>query len=293
VASWTKATAPRTLPAELPRPATTTDGGALRPADGSGLPAIDRRLPSPRLADYVERFWFVRWDVPRPAERTVLAHPAVNLSIEQGSGRMHGHPLPAALVHGIVRHTFRVELRDRGWVLGAKFRPGGFTAAFGADPTRLVDRVEPLGLVVELPAADQVRDGVLAASTIDDKVAELERWFAERLPAAVDPDYMRLLDIVAAMLADRSLVRAESVADRFGMSMRSLQRVFRHWIGVGPKWMLARYRLHDAIAALDAETVSDLAGLASSLGWFDQAHFTREFTALVGVSPQAYLARPR
>ncbi|WP_209307452.1 helix-turn-helix domain-containing protein [Geodermatophilus sp. DF01-2] len=52
--------------------------------------------------------------------------------------------------------------------------------------------------------------------------------------------------------------------------------------------MLAGYRLQDAAAAIDDGT-DDLAGLAASLGWFDQAHFSRDFRAVVGTTPSAYL----
>ena len=46
-------------------------------------------------------------------------------------------------------------------------------------------------------------------------------------------------------------------------------------------------------AAIDAGEVDDLASLATSLGWFDHAHFSRDFRAVVGMPPSAYLARAR
>ena len=75
------------------------------------------------------------------------------------------------------------------------------------------------------------------------------------------------------------------------MSERTLQRLFRRHVGVGPKWVLQRARLHDAVDRIDRGGVRDLAALAVELGWFDQAHFTRDFTALVGQSPAAYARR--
>ena len=44
---------------------------------------------------------------------------------------------------------------------------------------------------------------------------------------------------------------------------------------------------------IDTGQVGDLAALAVELGWFDQSHFTRDFTALVGQPPAAYAARRR
>ena len=95
------------------------------------------------------------------------------------------------------------------------------------------------------------------------------------------------------MIYDRELVRVDQVAALGALGVRSLQRLFAGYVGVSPKAVLARYRLQDAAAAIDAGEVDDLAGLAASLGWFDQAHFSRDFRAVVGVTPSAYLQRAR
>ncbi len=57
--------------------------------------------------------------------------------------------------------------------------------------------------------------------------------------------------------------------------------------------MLARYRMHDAVTRLDEGYVGSLVDLAAEHGWYDQAHFTRDFRRLVGQSPAAYAVRPR
>nr|WP_249277219.1 helix-turn-helix transcriptional regulator [Rhodococcus sp. 06-621-2] len=95
------------------------------------------------------------------------------------------------------------------------------------------------------------------------------------------------------MLHDRSLVRVQQVEDRCGIATRRLQRLFEKLVGATPKWVLARYRIHDAVTDLDNGYSGSLADLAARYGWFDQAHFTREFTELVGVPPGTYAqARP-
>jgi AraC-like DNA-binding protein len=61
-------------------------------------------------------------------------------------------------------------------------------------------------------------------------------------------------------------------------------------VGVSPKWIIRRYRLHEAADRLANGGAADLAELAAALGYYDQAHLTRDFTALVGKSPAEYRA---
>ena len=59
---------------------------------------------------------------------------------------------------------------------------------------------------------------------------------------------------------------------------------------MSPKWVIQRYRLHEAVEQLERGAEVDLAELALQLGYFDQAHFIRDFKALVGRPPGAYAA---
>ncbi len=63
---------------------------------------------------------------------------------------------------------------------------------------------------------------------------------------------------------------------------------------MSPKWVIQRYRLHEAAEQLAAGEPVSQPGLALSLGYSDQAHFVRDFKAIVGVTPGAYAraARP-
>ena len=60
------------------------------------------------------------------------------------------------------------------------------------------------------------------------------------------------------------------------------------YVGIGPKWVIKRYRLHEAIARIQDGAPVDWAALAAELGYFDQSHFGRDFRALVGQSPTGY-----
>jgi len=59
-------------------------------------------------------------------------------------------------------------------------------------------------------------------------------------------------------------------------------------VGASPKWVLRRARLHEAAARADEGAGIDWARLAADLGYADQAHLTRDFTAAVGSPPGRY-----
>jgi AraC-like DNA-binding protein len=282
VGSWKNATT-------LDRAATLR--GILRPAETAERAGLRRDAPvSEPLRPFVERYWSVRWDLTGqpPFRSEVLSHPSVNLSVESGSEPRFGVPMPAVLVHGVVAERFTVDLAGAGRVSAVKFRPGGFAAFAGVLPAR--NSVVPLGAELGLSAGGLLA-AVLAEEDDDARAAVLD---AALLPRAPDPPdaYVDLLGLVAEMIEDRSLVRVDQVASFGAMSVRSLQRLFATFVGVSPKAVLARYRLQDAAAAIDAGA-DDLAALAASLGWFDQAHFSRDFHAVVGVTPSSYLQRAR
>ncbi len=266
--------------------------GVLRPAETQRVAGLRREAPvSPVLAPFVERYWSVRWDrTGQPPFRSeVLSHPSVNLSVEEGSHPRFGVVLPAVLLHGVVERRFVVDLAGTGRVTAAKFRPGGWVAFGGRQPAR--GTAVPLGPELRLDPG-RLLSAVLGEEDDDARAAVLDDALA---PLAPEPPaaYLELQDLLRRMLDDRSLVRVEQVARMAATSTRSLQRLFAGYVGLSPKAVLARYRLQDAAASIDAGAVTDLAGLATELGWFDQAHFSRDFRSVVGVTPSAYLTRAR
>lgn len=93
---------------------------------------------------------------------------------------------------------------------------------------------------------------------------------------------------MAEMLAAPPGERVLDIAARHHVTERTLQRLFSAYVGIGPKWVLQRYRLHEAIERLQGRRDIDWARFALDLGYYDQAHFTRDFRSLVGRTPTQY-----
>lgn len=252
---------------------------------------LQRMAVPDELSTYVEHLWWVTWDLGEAAiESAVIPFPSVNLAVEWGDdgASRHGHRLPAVLAHGVVTRLFRIELSGTGGVVGVRFRPGGFAALFDVDVSTLTDRAVP---------AIEVLDRVLAGELMDlvdrDTPKARAEAIVETMAKRVRPPserFTRVARLVDEMRDDPTLVRVDQLPERCGWTARTIQRVFRSDVGAGPKWVLGRFRLQEAALALEESGAHDLAGLAVSLGWYDQAHFTNEFSSVMGVTPREYAA---
>lgn len=262
--------------------ATASDKGILRPHEAVRFIDLRRYRETGLLGQYVERYWSVRWDLPEGTayESVVIPHPCVNLSFM---------PVIGAELHGPGIAVSRHPLTGRGRVFGVKFRPGGFTAFSGVKGAALADWSAGAATVFGAEA-DELNAIVMSGNDID-AIQVVSGFLAARMPEAPDRRYGRLLAAVKAMLEDREITRVDQVAARFFMSPKTLQRLFQDYIGLGPKTLIRRYRIHDAADRLAEDPGADLARLAAELGWSDQAHFTHDFKDQIGSPPAEYASQ--
>jgi len=224
-----------------------TQKAILRPAEAENYYQLQQYQPSKELAAYVEHYWIVRWQLPPgveyPAE--VLPNPGVNISFTPD----------AATITGVVTKKFVYTLKGSGCILGIRFKPSGFRAFFRRPLVTITDKVLPVSDVF-----DNKTPRLLHAT---DK--ELTTFANELLQTKQPQSNRQLLlanEIVAKINNDRGIRRVSDIIQAFAISERTLQHLFRTYIGVGPKWVIARYRLQDAAAAISGGE-SDWAAIAS------------------------------
>jgi AraC-like DNA-binding protein len=257
--------------------------GVVAPAQARKMFRMERYLPPPALADFLDHFWIVEWDLgdrPPHVQRT-LPYPCVHVVFDSARSGIWGVPTGA----------FDYELKGGGKVCGLRFRAGAFRALLGRPLHTITDQVLALSDVFpwdDAAAQRAVLDCVDDAGMMD-AAAQL---LAPLLPAP-DGQAGRIAAILKTVETTPGLTQVEDLAAAAGMGVRSLQQLFSEYVGVSPKWVIRRFRLHEAADRLASGIDPDLAALAQRLGYFDQAHFTSDFRKLVGQTPAHYRQRER
>jgi AraC-like DNA-binding protein len=257
--------------------------GVTRPS-----PPIHRYAPSPHLADLVDRYWIPVWSLAEPSTQSTLQHPVCLLVVSNTYARMYG----------VVRGRSSVTLEGDGWAVGTMLTPAAGRLVLGRSVATITDTHLDLGEVASLDAGALVAEvrAAMATGPHDPRahaaaIGALEQRLTTYLP--VDEQGLLVNELVLWLREHPEVTRVADLAAHAGLTERSLQRLVEQRVGLSPKWLIQRRRLHDAVEGLKAGEQS-LADMAARLGYADQAHFTHDFRTVTGMTPGEFLGdQPR
>lgn len=175
---------------------------------------------------------------------------------------------------GLWTRRFLYEYPTRVRLVGVHFKPWGMSPFVGVPATELRDRWVPVDSATQA-------------------LGVLEKELRSRLIDAPS----RGLDLVqhtgAWLEAYHGAVSVTALSDAAGVSGNHLASQFRTHVGVTPKKVARIYRFARLILSVDALRRVDWADLSFAAGYFDQAHFSKEFKDFTGRTPSQYLALRR
>jgi AraC-like DNA-binding protein len=248
---------------------------------------LQRYQPAMELRPWLDSYWVIAWDLPdgEAHEQTNLSHSSVNAALEPDG----------AFVYGVPGRVFRKRIAGKGQVFGTKFRPGGFFPFICRSVKSLTGKVVTLADVFGPKGAEWVRANQQMRNDEDRVQLADSVWRSVlsdtplRPKAAPGPSAA----VIAAekIQSDRSILKVDQAAAAIGVDVRTLQRMFQREVGIGPKEVIKRIRLQEAAETLLRSPGLSCGKLALDVGYFDQAHFIRDFKSVVGATPDAYRRR--
>ncbi len=253
--------------------------------------------PSPPLQHVVERYWGGEdADVPAAAPATpVLPSPVqpVLVVLRQAAGCGGSSAMPPAdagwVIGQAMHHGQGLHLPERGAVFGVLFRPCGFYQLLGVNVAEAAD----------LPASADCAAGrfgralaqqVRAVATHAQRVAAAEELMLTELRRR-EPQVSVVRALIASVLERDGQVSVDELSREARLSRRQLERRFREAVGVPPKLFAEMNRFAHVFRLLHAQPVANWLDLTYGCGYFDQAHFIREFRRFTGKTPSAYFAQ--
>lgn len=261
-------------------------------AERSGVPYPQRLAryaagwisPDPAVSAVVDQYWHVSWtlDAGEHLDQPIIDLPAVNLTIEEGD-------VPAGLVvTGVHSRAWRRVIRGSGQVFAIRLRPAGLAVLSGSAPAQVADATVPLTAALD-PDLHALMSRIADCPDPAERALAADREIAQLLSVrAPSPAGALANKVMDELLGRGGGATGASLAGRFSLSERTIQRACMESLGHGPKWLSRRIRLQDVARALVLRPDEELGVLAADLGYTDQSHLTRDFRTATGITPDAY-----
>lgn len=251
--------------------------------------------PHPAVVPHVELYWRGTFD---PAEQSLLAQRVVpngyvELIVHLGDAHCMllrdgvWRRSPDHTLIGLYSEPYEVRFSQCVEVFGIRFKPEGWQPMIGLPAAELLAGHEDIANVMG-PAHEDLCERIRDAADTAGMIAAADAWLLQRvsdLPG--HRDYVHQ----AAELIRRAPahVRLEDLPGLVCIGQRQLERAFKQRVGVSPKQYQRMQRLNRVNRLLQQGQHMDLTQVALACGFFDQAHFIREFRTFIGERPTRFL----
>ncbi|NIG56376.1 helix-turn-helix transcriptional regulator [Chitinophaga sp. Cy-1792] len=248
--------------------------------------------PGLLLQPYIKHYFIINSE--EGVVNHVLPDTSITLSFKLSGDVRHNRDGDSRSVSNIgiagIRKTAQeVAYQQHTSMLLVAFREGA-AAAFFRTPMHELNGFM-LGLHELLPqqelrdVSEQLQETIGASS----RIKIIEDWLSGLLQPI--SNFGMVQQAVAAITAGKGNIRITDLVKDLYVSRDPFEKKFRQAVGTSPKQFAAIVRLRHIISAYDP--AKSLTSLAYESGYFDQAHFTKDFKQLTGLAPHDFFRTER
>ncbi|NQX40010.1 AraC-type DNA-binding protein [Pedobacter steynii] len=245
---------------------------------GSGPVGYGEFLPDPGLQDLIYCYWQLKSEqhLADPYPYRVVADGCIDIFFELDN------PTENYLM-GLSSCYTEFQLNNSFNYIGIRFLPTKFTQLYGISAAELTDLCEPMEQI--LPETSSfIRNNFSVGMGTAKIVKLLDHYFLNLLQHAILKNDSRIAHAMEIILQSAGVLNVEKDLD-VGLSPRQLSRLFEYYTGDTVKTFSKIVRFQNYIRRQSASGVSGQDQHYLAAGYYDQAHFIREFKKLYGTTP--------
>ncbi len=249
--------------------------------------------PSPELQPFIKCFWTLDDEgIDPPVRQRVVPDGCMEMIFHYGDLYKQYFKddnfiiQPKCFVFGQITNYIEIEPTGVTGIMAARFNPEGLIHFITVPITELENKAVEIEKVFG-EKGKQLEEEVFAAIDNLTRIKLIETFLLSFL---TDPTIINAItkSCVEAILQSQGQLPVLELADKMNVNRRNLERKFISAIGMSPKQLSRVVRLQTAIKMLQQNNFTNLTSLAYENGYYDQAHFIKDFKEFTGISPRQF-----
>lgn len=249
--------------------------------------------PSTELADFVKCYWTLTAPASEERQRIV---PDGCMEMIFHCGDLYRQFLPdgssviqpSAFVFGQITQPLEIAPMGNTNIFAVRFHPNGFIPFATISIKQMENKTTDLSTLFGDSGRD-VCEMVMKDIDTSQRISIIESFLLAQLQLQETTDRIAALS-VQTLLALNGQLSVDELADQVQINRRQLERKFATVIGMSPKQLAKIMRLQATLKMMEERRFDSLTELAYENGYFDQAHFIKDFKEFTGVTPSEFYA---
>lgn len=235
-------------------------------------------IPAVSLQPYIYCFWELKTSEPlkTPFHYRVVADGCIDIIIDLNDPK-------ESIVMGFHNVFNEFNLHSEFNYVGIRFLPAMFPLFFSVNANDLTNAVFPLNDVVS-KIASFIHNNIGSELGIHRILRQLDRYFTIQSSNPKQNSDSRIFNAINHIFSRHGVLSIEHEIDT-GLSSRQMRRLFKFYVGDSPKGFSRVIRFQNILNAKPSLQSLRQNKLFYDAGYYDQAHFIKEFRQLYGVTP--------
>jgi AraC-like DNA-binding protein len=252
------------------------------------------RKPHLLLRPWIECFWNVEHTLGQAGRsETILPNGKIEIIFAlQGDYRIQNQKemkVEHAWISGIHHSPLHIRYKGHSNLIGIRFLPNGLFPFLEIPVHETVNQVEHLSLHWGV-FCEEILETLSQASSIEDIFILLDHFLIQKVNRNKTQQSPAIAHAIQS-IKHHPEIKLSNLAETLGFTQRHFNRMFKDQTGINPKMLSQLFRFEKAFSLLFKRSDHEMTQLALEIGYYDQAHFIKDFKKFSGMTPKEYKKR--
>lgn len=257
--------------------------------------SIKEYYPSTALAPFVDRYYRGIFNTSAEANRSIKIVPNGCLELiihlkELYCKLPNGNKLsytPDYMLIGMFSKTYQVHFSEQVPVFSIRFKPQALPYILRIKGSEVFENYGDIESLLDkrfLNFCHRIRED----QNIGTMIERTEKFLVQILAKqTLEESYVTK---AVKLIYNSRMNHVHELSEKVNISQRQLERKFKELIGVSPKQYFKLIRINKAIELLRQNQSLNLTDITYYCGYFDQAHFIKDFKQITSQTPSSFIA---